>query len=204
MVSYCVPRCYIDWGISVVRWPMQKMRSNVSQHRATWVQNTQILDRILKKKKKKICVQVHLSAYEYLRVIGALKHGNKTWTKRLKQTSIFHSNSQAYLYRALTFAALGLTDDAIISYCLSIHFNRSSTPHSKSNRLEIAKVFSPFNSCKTHANQHFANHSFIRTFSVDSKVFDELQFDHEIIVDARIYQSMPSTHIEAFSTIVQR
>lgn len=52
----------------------------------------------------------------------------------------YNSYLQAYLYRALTFAALGLTDDAIISYCLSIHFNRTLTAHSKSNRLEVAKV----------------------------------------------------------------
>lgn len=74
--------------------------------------------------------------------------------ERLRQTWTSHPNLQAYLYRALTFAALGLTDDAIISYCLSIHFNRTLTAHSKANRLEIAKVFTPFNSYNipTHPN----------------------------------------------------
>lgn len=98
------------------------------------------------------------------------------------QTS--HFNPQAYLYRAMTFAALGLTDDAIISYCLSIHFNRTLTAHSKANRLEIAKVFSPFNQLQNAIPIDFANHIHSHTFSVDSKVFNQLQFDHEIIVDA--------------------
>lgn len=44
------------------------------------------------------------------------------------------------MYRALTLSALGLTEDAIISYCLSVHFNRNLTILSKTNRLEVAKV----------------------------------------------------------------
>lgn len=63
-------------------------------------------------------------------------------TKRNETMNHIIHLSQAYLYRALAFAALGLTDDAIISYCLSIHFNRSLTAVSKSNRLEVAKVCS--------------------------------------------------------------
>lgn len=89
---------------------------------------------------------------------------------------------QPYLYRALTLSALGLIDDAIISYCLSIHFNKTTAVLSKTNRLEVAKVIK--NDSFYKGEKIIIRINSITNISVDSKAVDELQSNIKIIVDA--------------------
>lgn len=47
---------------------------------------------------------------------------------------------QPYLQHAQTLSAMGYTEEAIISYCLCVHFNRNLSTFSTNNKLEVAKV----------------------------------------------------------------
>lgn len=70
---------------------------------------------------------------------------------------------QAYLFRAAVLSALGMTGEAIISYCMSVHLNRNAPIITNNNGNELAKVW-----CQI--NVFFCDlHSLIKSFLLFSR-----------------------------------